>query len=180
MLYCKFTSRIPKGEKYGYFVTVLYKDVACTQEIAHSICKLQLMENVQYVNSIQSYGAALESIRNWQGKIRAMGEYNVILMTYNSTLAKWIEEPKKAGKYEKYLESINSLYRVGGVREIKLAIGLAYDSKNTASKYCSAIKIDKIKAAKEEEYKENKQRAFKSALDIINEGKIEGLDSREW
>ena len=180
MIYCKFTSRVPKGADYGYFATVVYKDKECTQELMHSVKQMKLMKNAQFINSVQSYGFALECIRAWQGKIKAMGESNIILMTYNSTLAKWINEPHKAGEYEKYLESINSLYRAGGKREIKLAVGLAYDEKNSASKYCTAAKVNSI-TKKNEVLEENKETPkFKSALDIINEEKVDGLNSEEW
>ena len=136
-VYCHFSFRRPKGDKVGIFATCLYADEAGRVSIARKVREFPLWENQQHVTAIQAYEHALLSIWEWQGKLLSHGVTDVILVTDNSILAGWIEEPKKNKEYTQWMQKAIASYRTGGAKEIMLNIALSEPRDSEKSyKYC--------------------------------------------
>lgn len=123
-VYCHFSFRRPKGKDYGLFAVAFYLDKEGKRLTAQATRRFPLWENQQFVTAIQSYEHALYCIYMWQGIMKSKGITSVMLVTDNSTLAGWIENPKKNKYYKGYMDRAVEKYRVGGQREIVLGIGL--------------------------------------------------------
>lgn len=137
-LYCHFSFRRPRdGSGTGIFAVAFYKDYAGKRLVLRSVKKLPLWKDHQFVTSIQSYENALHVIHRYQGQMRNVGVNQIMLVTDNSTLAGWIENPRKNKEYTSYMERANSMYRSGGPKEVVLGIGLCAVRKAEKSyKFC--------------------------------------------
>ena len=141
-IYCHFSFRRPKGKTYGLFAVAFYLDEEGKILIGNMTRKLPLWENHQFVTAIQSYEHALYSIYSNQGLLRSRGITNVMLVTDNSTLAGWIDNPKKNKAYTGYMNKAVQAYRAGGHREITLSIGLCEARHAEKSyKFCKEEKV---------------------------------------
>lgn len=175
MIYCHFSFKRPKGENYGLFAVAFYRDFNGKNKITHKTRKFDLWQNHQFITAIQAYEHALMTIQEYQGMMREAGINQVMLVTDNSTLAKWIEVPTKNKKYTPYLQRAVKQYRVGGPKEIVIGIGLCEPRDSEKSyKYCKEALVCNNYTAK----KDNKATGYKlqvgeykSVLDII-EGDI--------
>lgn len=123
-VYCHFSFKRPKGKDYGLFAVAFYNDFEGKSLTAQVTRRFPLWKNHQFVTAIQSYEHALYSIFVWQGIMRSKGITSVMLVTDNSTLAGWIENPKKNKKYTEYMNRAVEQYRTGAPKEITLSIGL--------------------------------------------------------
>lgn len=125
-LYCHFSFKRPRGEDYGYFAVAMFTDLVGKPKhlIFKDVCKRKLWEDHQFVTAIQSYENVLNVIYKNQGVMKQHGIENLMLVTDNSTLAGWIEDPKKNKNYTAYMEKAVQPYRRGGSKEIVLGIGL--------------------------------------------------------
>ena len=132
-IYCHFSFRKPAGQKeYGRFaVAYIYNG----KVIEHETVKLPLWDESQYVTYAQSYQAALDNIYRWQEHLERNNITKVILVTDNSTLAKWISgRVNKA--YASDMEKAVKNYRAGAPKEIRVQVGLAYmDGEGRSRKY---------------------------------------------
>ena len=141
-VYCHFSFRRPKGKDYGLFAIAMYTDVEGKRLIAQATRKFPLWKNHQFVTAIQSYEHALYSIYLLQGALRARGFTNVLLVTDNSTLAGWIEDPRKNKAYTEYMNRAVEQYRSGAPREIILGIGLCdVRDYEKSYKFCKEDKV---------------------------------------
>lgn len=184
-VYCHFSFKRPKGKDYGLFAVAIYSDFEGKKLITSKTKRLKLWEDQQFITAIQSYNYALHSIYEWQGMMVDAGIRQVMLVTDNSTLAGWIEEPKKNKKYAKYMADAVRMFRVGSPKEINIGIGLCEPRKAEKSyKFCREEKVED--AANEKEVSDDgsyrlrvEVGEYKSALDIVNEDKsipqIEGI-----
>jgi len=137
-LFCHFSFRRPKGCDYGYFSVALYRDKEAYILIDKGVRKLPLWQDSQLVAAAQSYENALYFIHKWQVKLRRLGVKNILLVTNNSTLAKWIMNPNKNKKYYKYMDKAVEKYRAGSSMEISIGIGLCEPVEREKSrKFCS-------------------------------------------
>jgi hypothetical protein len=123
-VYCHFSFRRPKGKSYGLFAVAFYYDFEGKKLGAQITRRLPLWENHQFVTAIQAYEHALYSIYSWQGIMRSKGIKNVMLVTDNTTLAGWIENPSKNKDYKDYMERAVSQFRAGAPKEITMGLGL--------------------------------------------------------
>lgn len=141
-VYCHFSFRRPKGQNYGLFAVAFYWDKEGKRLAAQATRKLELWQNHQFISAIQAYEHALYSIYTWQGIMWSKGIKNVMLVTDNTTLAGWIENPGKNKKYKKYMDRAVSKYRVGSANEITLSIGLCevWDYEKSY-KFCKEDKV---------------------------------------
>lgn len=150
VVYCHFSFRRPKGKDYGLFAVAFYWDEEGKQLAAQATRRLKLWENQQFVTAIQAYEHALYCIYTWQGIMKSRGITNVMLVTDNSSLAGWIEEPTKNKRYTKYMAKAVEQYCAGASKEITLGIGLCDVRQYEKSyKYCTEDKVinnDKEKA----------------------------------
>ena len=74
--------------------------------------------------------------------MRANGIDKVMLVTDNSTLAGWIENPKKNKAYVEYMNRAVEHYRAGANKEITLGIGLCEVRDYEKSyKFCREDKV---------------------------------------
>lgn len=136
-VYCHFSFRRPKGSSVGIFAACIFADEAGRVSVARKVREFPLWLNQQHVTAIQAYEHALLSIWEWQGKLLSHGVTDVILVTDNSILAGWIEEPKKNKEYIQWMQRAVSSYRTGGAKEIMLNIALAEPRASEKSyKYC--------------------------------------------
>ena len=188
-IYCHFSFKRPKGNNYGLFAVSFYSDFEGKKLIRHKTRKFDLWMNHQFVTAIQSYEHALLSIYELQGQLKAAGINHVMLVTDNSTLAGWIENPKKNKKYSGYMEKAVKPFRAGSYKEIVIGVGLCEPRDSEKSyKYCKEEFV-------ENEYKptaDNKKQVvgykidigeYKSALTLLEEDKaiptIVGMDPIE-
>ena len=136
-IYCHFSFKRPKNEDCGIFAVAFYSDFEGKAFICNKVRKLDLWQNHQFVTAIQSYEHALLTIYELQGQMRAANINQVMLVTDNSTLAGWIEHPKKNKKYEEFMERAVKPYRAGSFKEIVIGVGLCEPRKAEKSyKFC--------------------------------------------
>lgn len=141
-VYCHFNFKRPKGKDYGLFATAIYADFEGKKLVTSVTRKFPLWKNHQFVTAIQAYEHALYSIYMWQGLMRDAGIENIMLVTDNSTLAGWIENPKKNKKYTAYMNRAVENYRAGATKEIYLSIGLCEVRDYEKSyKFCKEEKV---------------------------------------
>lgn len=142
VVYCHFSFKRPTGKKYGLFAVAFYLDYEGKKLTAQATRRFNLWEDHQFITAIQAYEHALYSIYTWQGVMKAKGITTVMLVTDNSTLAGWIENPKKNKKYTEYMNRAVEQYRAGAPREITLNIGLCKVRDYEKSyKYCKEDKV---------------------------------------
>lgn len=147
-VYCHFSFRRPKGKDYGLFAVAFYVDKEGKRLISQATRKFPLWKNHQFVTAIQSYEHALYSIYSLQGALRAHGFTNIMLVTDNSTLAGWIEDPRKNKAYTAYMNRAVEMYRVGAPKEIVLGIGLCdVRDYEKSYKFCKEDKVINDKPA---------------------------------
>ena len=123
-VYCHFSFKRPKGKNYGLFAVAFYLDFDGKILTAQATRRYPLWENHQFITAIQAYEHALYSIYNWQGIMRNKGITRVMLVTDNSTLAGWIENPKKNKQYTTYMNRAVEQYKAGAPKEITMDVGL--------------------------------------------------------
>ncbi len=141
-LFCHFSFKRPRDEEgYGYFAVAMFKNAEGTRNsiVYRNTCKRKLWQDHQFITAIQSYENVLNVIYKNQGFMLKNGIENVMLVTDNSTLAGWIENHKKRKDYTEWLEKAVTPYRRGGVKEIRLSIGLMETFNYEKSyKFCKA------------------------------------------
>lgn len=141
-IYCHFSFKRPKGKDYGLFATAFYWDFEGKKLITSFTRKFPLWKDHQFITAIQAYEHALFCIHNCQGAMRKNGINNVMLVTDNSTLAGWIENPKKNKQYTEYMNRAVEMYRAGAPKEINLSIGLCEVRDYEKSyKFCKEDKV---------------------------------------
>lgn len=175
-VYCHFSFKRPKGKAYGLFAVAFYRDFIGKQLIHHVTKRLELWKDHQFVTAIQSYGYALNCIYELQGMMKDANISQVMLVTDNSTLAGWIEYPKKSKAYLPYMEKAVKPYRTGSYKEIVIGVGLCeVRSSEKAYKYCK-----EDFAVNEYTSSDNSKQVggykidigeYKSAMDIVSEDK---------
>lgn len=127
-----------------------------------------MWEDQQHVTAIQSYRQALECLYEWQGALRKNGLTRVLFVTNNSTLAKWIVEPKKRREYADYMEMAVAPFRLGAKKELVLDMGLCEPVDNEKShKFCREELI-KNTIPSEFQAREDRKEVAKNLLDIKN------------
>lgn len=172
-LYCHFSFKRPKGSGYGLFAVAIYQDFEGKKLIAQKTRKLHLWQDHQFITAIQAYEHALYTIHEWQGMMKDVGVKQVMLVTDNSTLAGWIENPKKNKEYTGYMQRAVQNYKVGGPKEILLGIGLCEPRKAEKSyKFCTEDRVVNKYTTKKDT---NKQTNYKlqignyvSAIDLVS------------
>ena len=119
-----------------------YYDFEGKRLAAQATRKFPLWKNHQFVTAIQSYEHALYSIYTWQGIMKSRGITDVMLVTDNSTLAGWIENPRKNKAYTDYMNKAVEKYRAGAPCEITLGIGLCdVRDYEKSYKFCKEEKV---------------------------------------
>ena len=178
--YCHFSFKRPKNiGGVGYFAVAFYKDEEGKKLLAQRTVERVLWQDHQFITAIQSYEYALSCISSWQGKLLELGYRKVILVTDNSTLAGWIENPKKNKAYEGYMRKAVEQYRVNQPKGIVMDVGLYKTLDYEKSyKFCKLEKIrdyDRVKSVD----KTSKSKVLsigndiKTIIDLIEEDKSE-------
>lgn len=183
IVYCHFSFRRPKDKHYGIFAVALYADKEGKRLVAAKTRAFTLWKNHQHVTAIQAYEHALYCIWEWQSKLLQYGVTNVMLVTDNSTLAGWIENPRKNKYYIPWMNKANSQYKAGGPKEIWIPIGLCEPRDSEKShKFCTedriCNKIPEIKPRNPSGYKLQIDN-YKSVDDVLAEDKPEGIEDIE-
>lgn len=179
--YCHFGSRRPKGEKYGIFSCVIYSDKEATRLAARKVMAIELWQDHQYVTYCQAYWFALRCIAEWQGKLLRVGVGNVLLVTNNEVLSKWILNPRKCVKYRNYMHRANKDFVVGGSNEILLSIGLMKPREEKATRYCKEEFVENIEDMKKFKGGVNNSTVYRlnismDDMDSVQNTNIEGLN----
>lgn len=133
-IYCHFSFKRPRGEGCGIFAVAFYSDFEGKKIITKKVRKFDLWQDHQFVTAIQSYEHALMTISELQGQMREAGINQVMLVTDNSTLAGWIEFPKKNKTYAGFMERAVKPYRAGAFKEIVIGVGLC-EPRNAEKSY---------------------------------------------
>lgn len=173
-IYCHFSFRRPKDKPYGIFSIALFADEDATRLMYAKTRAYQLWEDQQFITAIQAYEHALYCI--WE-KQKDFIEHNVTdiqLVTDNSSLAGWIENPSKNKNYSYYMNRAAYQYKHGGSKEIVINIGLAEVRGHEKSyKYCKEENI----ANKRPEPKKIETTGMNTVKEIIDKG--ENIDVRD-
>ena len=177
-VYCHFSFKRPKDKPgVGYFAVVFYNEKECKHIIAQRTVERLLWEDHQFITAIQAYEYALSFIHEWQGVMISKGIGQVLLVTDNSILAGWIENPKKNKNYEGYMLKATENYRSGGPKEITLGVGLCNVRNNErAYYYCCESKVAPgyaLKDSKTESKIQVTKKNSKSVYDILDENEDE-------
>ena len=136
-VYCHFSFKRPKGKDYGLFAVAFYWDFEGKKLAAQATRRFPLWQNHQFITAIQAYEHALSCIYQWQGIMKQRGISNIMLVTDNSTLAGWIENPSKNKAYTAYMNKAVEKYRAGAPKEITLNVGLCdVRDYEKSYKYC--------------------------------------------
>jgi len=144
-IYCHFSFIRPKGQVYGIFAAALYSDVEGKNLIVKKVRKFDLWEDHQYITAIQAYEHALSTIYGFQGMMVKAGIEEVMLVTDNSILAGWIENPYKHKKYAEYMDRAVRLYRAGEAKSLTVGVGLCEVREREKSfKYCKEEYVENI------------------------------------
>lgn len=147
-VYVHFSFRRPTHKKYGIFSVAMYGDESGRVFLGSTTRAFRLWKDQQYVTAIQSYEHALYCIWENQGKMASAGVTDAMLVTDNSTLAKWIENPDKRPDYAYYMKRANRQYTMGGDKTIRINIGLCEPLKSEKShKFCREELIQNKKPA---------------------------------
>lgn len=176
-IFCHFSFKRPKNQIYGLFAVAFYSDFEGKKLITNKTRKFDLWQDHQFITAIQAYEHALMTIYELQGYMRQAGINQVMLVTDNSTLAGWIDNPKKNKNYAEFMERAVKPYRAGSYKEIIIGVGLCAPRKAEKSyKYCKEELVSNTyipEAKKREEavgYKLDIGE-YKSALDLLAEDK---------
>lgn len=203
IVYCHLSFRRPKNTGYGLFAVALYKDEEGKQLVAAKTRAYELWKDHQHITAVQAYEHALYCIWEWQSILKEKGVTNILLVTDNSTLAGWINNPNKNKDYTNYMNKANTAYKVGGKKELYLTIGLCEPRDYEKSKkFCKEEYVvnkdglNKLKAKQRnlntnnfgDRYKEgfkNKENKlnvgtnYQSIVDILQEEVPEGIELKE-
>ena len=169
-IFCHFSFKRPKGKGYGLFAVAFYTDFEGKNLITYRVSKHNLWVNHQFITAVQSYENALREIQGYQGLMRDANIRQVMLVTDNSTLAGWIENPNKNKNYTKYMQRAVKQYRVGEPKEITIGVGLCEPRKSEKSyKYCKEenVSIDYTKKRASESTNKLVIGEYKTAVDIV-------------
>lgn len=171
-VYVHFSFRRPKNASYGIFAVAMFADEDGKKFLGSTTRAFNLWRDQQYVSAIQSYEHALYCIWENQQKMSKAGVTDVMLVTDNSTLAKWIENPNCRPDYAKYMKMANKKYVMGGEKTIRLNIGLYKTLKSEKSyKFCREELIQNKKyvglAGKID------TSSFKNVYEIIDDDKVD-------
>lgn len=123
-VYCHFSFRRPRGKDYGIFACAIYSDYEGKKLVARRTRAYELWKDHQHVTAIQSYWHALQCIYEWQSKLLEYKVTNVLLVTQNSTLEKWIIGERINKQYVKWMEKANKYYAVSQKKEINIPVGI--------------------------------------------------------
>lgn len=181
-VYCHFSFRRPKGKDYGIFATALYADEEGKRLVCRKTRVYKLWENQQFVTAIQSYEHALNCLFEWQGKLLEYDVTNILLVTDNSILATWIEEPGHNKRYKKYMAQAVAQYRVGCAREIMIPVGLCEPRKSEKShKFCREELVSNMETLSQVEggttkIRFNEGTQIRNILDILSADETKGVD----
>ena len=179
-IYCHFSFKRPnKGaDGVGLFAVAFYRDYEGKHVICHTTRKAPLWENHQFITAIQSYENALRVISEMQGAMKANNINQVMLVTDNSTLAGWIENPNKNKAYTEYMNRALYNYRSGSPKEILLGIGLCETRQYEKSyKYCTERYVTETAPAETKVNNDGKRvidiagisTGYKTVTDMLNE-----------
>lgn len=175
-VYCHFSFKRPKDKPgIGYFAVAYYSQINGGKLVAQRTVERKLWQEHQFVTAIQSYEYALSTIHEWQGLMVRAGINCVMLVTDNSILAGWIENPYKNKEYSELMMSVVRRYRLGAGKEISIGVGLCNVVKyERAYKFC---RYDNIA----DEYKIShvtgkiNVSAGSSIYDMIEESEVAGI-----
>lgn len=152
-VYCHFSFRRPEHRNYGIFSVAFFSDVEGKKLMAVRTRAYALWKDQQYVTAIQAYEHALYCIWEFQAEMSKHGITNVYLITDNSALAGWIEDPSKNKTYTYYMNQATKKFQPGAQKEIVLNVGL-----------CDARKAEKSHKFCKEENIQNKRPAGKAPI----------------
>lgn len=169
-IYCHFSYKRPKGQKFALFAAAFYKDKEGTELIVSYTRAFEMWQDQQYITAIQSYEHALYCIWRNQDEIMKYGVKNINLVTDNSALSKWIVNIYKNPNYTYWMKKAQKMYAFGQAKEIKINVGLEEPRKYEKShKFCRPDKVlNKIPTIKPNKNRLNVS-SGKSILDIIDE-----------
>lgn len=180
VLYCHFSFRRPKGKEYGIFACAVYIDFEGKKIIARRTKAAKLWVDDPHITAVQAYSEALKCLYDWQGKILDIGVKQILLVTDNSNLTKWISNPKKYKGMLPWMNKCYEPYHLGN-RGFKLVIGLLAPRNSEKSyKYCKEDLIDNWNEYNNLNNNSNKTEldigGLKSIEDILSEDVPEGLN----
>lgn len=167
-IYCHFTHKVAPNDTQGIFSTALYvnHDTGKQNVLGYTTARKSLQGTDSKSIVLQSYGYALHSIYQWQQQLLARGITNVILVTDNPTLHKWLSNLDKC-KHKDLVYKARKDYDLGGIFSLYVDVTLGdIIKKSGAKRYCR------------KEFVSSKRSLYsnadaKSIGDILNESPID-------
>lgn len=183
-VYCHFAFRRPRGKSYGIFACALYADYAGKRTVIHVTRAFKLWKDHQHITAIQAYEHAMYCLWTWQAKLKEHAVTNILLVTDNSTLAGWIENPRKNKQYAEWMAKANDPYRMGRPKEIYLPVGLCeVRDAEKSHKYCrEELVVNKLPVEtgkKAAGFKIDIGGEYKTAMEIAAEDIPDGVEDLE-
>lgn len=188
-IYLHFSFRRPNNKTYGMFSVACFADNEASKLITKEITANILWEDSQHMAAIQSYHNALDYIYRHQAEMINAGISNVMLVTNNSTLVKWIMNEGRNIYYLNWIDKATRQFRFGQNKEIILGVGLLNARDNEKSKqYCNIKNVRNIDEITQEIEGMGKKKKYKLDLgcgdnvkvrtiyDIIAESEPEGIN----
>ena len=118
-LYVKFNFKAKKDSNKGIFVVAFYRERDDKKPFYKTVEELKLWENRQFVNACQSYWYLNEAIYRNQGILIEAGYTELVILTANSTLYKWINDISDTNeKYFHYMMKASRDFMDFGDKEI--------------------------------------------------------------
>lgn len=186
VVYLHFSSRRPNNEAFGMFSVACYADYEAKKLLTKEVTALELWDDSQHISAIQSYYNALDYIYRHQAEMQRVGITNVMLVTNNSTLVKWILNEGRNKYYIHWVDFATKQFRFGQKKEIVLGVGLLNARDTEKSKqYCllkNVRNMDEItqeletKGKKKKyqlEFNQEQHTKFKTIYDILAEDEPE-------
>jgi len=135
--YLHFSFRKPANTDYIIMACVLTGDLECKRIVTKEVVTEKAGNINQHDLAIKSYINALRFLYKHQKVLKDNNVGNILLVTKNSSLYKWITETSNNKAQEKAVSSLSRHYKYGNKKGIYLGVGIMKPQlKDYAKKYC--------------------------------------------
>ena len=175
-VYLHFAFRRAKSSDKALFSVAIFKEAEGRVLVAAKTVENKIWDDNPYILAIQSYDTALFWLYRWQNKLLSRGVKNVVLVTNNSILKKWIVNPNRGPRFQRVFRNINSKYCVGGPKELKVGVCVSKEEID-----CKAYKFCNRKYLENDKQNEanNLVKEYKSIYQVLEENDeivVDGMD----
>lgn len=175
-IFLHFSSRRPNGKQFGMFSVACYADYNAKKLLTKEVTAMELWDDSQHISSIQSYYNALDYIYRHQAEMQAVGIGNVMLVTNNSTLVKWILNEGRNKYYMNWVDFATKQFRFGQNKEIILGVGILNARETEKSKqYCILKNVRNLDEVTQEIETKGKKKKYKINVPVEDASKFKTI-----